>query len=321
MKNPIKILFTFLTLFLVFACNDDHLNNIDLGGNLVKNQNPSLILQTPGETGGLILPKEDYSKIPQLDYSSIKPLDGFELNQRSSIMTLNTPPVMDQGNEFSCVASAIGYCFTGYLRRNSGVYSNSLIPSPEYIYNNTKTGTACTSGAFANTTFNFLLNNGSASQALMPYSSQNGCTNLYPPGYAPVMKSEKKFNPKTGQYYTYTYIYYPPFPKIFGFKWTTVPRNSEVIKILVQNGYPIVIGFAVDENFDRQTTRAPYTYLSRGGNIRGNHFAVIMGYDDTKKVFKVQNSWGAQTHDKGYFYLPYELVANLLEIYSYTNTK
>jgi C1A family cysteine protease len=42
----------------------------------------------------------------------------------------------------------------------------------------------------------------------------------------------------------------------------------------------------------------------------GGHAVLAVGYDDTKKVFIVRNSWGSGWGDKGHFYMPYSYITN-----------
>jgi C1A family cysteine protease len=39
--------------------------------------------------------------------------------------------------------------------------------------------------------------------------------------------------------------------------------------------------------------------------LLGGHAIVCVGYNDTKKLWIMRNSWGSSWGDKGYFYLPY----------------
>jgi C1A family cysteine protease len=43
-----------------------------------------------------------------------------------------------------------------------------------------------------------------------------------------------------------------------------------------------------------------------GGQFRGGHAILIVGYDDKKQLFKFQNSWGRSWGDRGYGYITYE---------------
>lgn len=42
--------------------------------------------------------------------------------------------------------------------------------------------------------------------------------------------------------------------------------------------------------------------------LRGNHAVILVGYDGERNVFKLQNSWGSDWGDHGYFTLPYDYV-------------
>jgi C1A family cysteine protease len=42
----------------------------------------------------------------------------------------------------------------------------------------------------------------------------------------------------------------------------------------------------------------------------GGHAVMAVGYDDEKKHFIIQNSWGTEWGDKGFFYMPYDYAAN-----------
>ena len=41
------------------------------------------------------------------------------------------------------------------------------------------------------------------------------------------------------------------------------------------------------------------------------HGIVVVGYDDTKRMFKIRNSWGASWGDNGYFYITYDCMKNI----------
>jgi hypothetical protein len=42
--------------------------------------------------------------------------------------------------------------------------------------------------------------------------------------------------------------------------------------------------------------------------LKGGHAICVMGYDDSKKIFKFKNSWSTGWGDKGYGYIKYEYV-------------
>ena len=77
------------------------------------------------------------------------------------------------------------------------------------------------------------------------------------------------------------------------------------------NGYPVVIGFYVYDSFMSasvaKTGNMPYPNTKRE-RLLGGHAVLIVGYNKTKKVFIVRNSWGTSWGDKGYFYMPFDVV-------------
>ena len=79
----------------------------------------------------------------------------------------------------------------------------------------------------------------------------------------------------------------------------------------LSNGYPVVIGFYVYDSFMSmnvaKTGIMPYPNTKRE-KLLGGHAVLLVGYDKTKKVFIVRNSWGTGWGDKGYFYMPFDII-------------
>ena len=46
------------------------------------------------------------------------------------------------------------------------------------------------------------------------------------------------------------------------------------------------------------------------GKVVGGHAVAMVGYDETKKMIFVRNSWGQSWGDKGCFYAPYDFITN-----------
>jgi C1A family cysteine protease len=40
-------------------------------------------------------------------------------------------------------------------------------------------------------------------------------------------------------------------------------------------------------------------------HVLGGHAVTAVGFDDSKNLFTVRNSWGTSEGDQGYFYMPY----------------
>lgn len=79
------------------------------------------------------------------------------------------------------------------------------------------------------------------------------------------------------------------------------------------NGYPIVMGFDVYTSFMSanvaKTGKMPYPNTRRE-RFLGGHAVLLVGYNKNKNVFIARNSWGTVWGDKGYFYMPFDVVKN-----------
>lgn len=79
----------------------------------------------------------------------------------------------------------------------------------------------------------------------------------------------------------------------------------------LSNGYPVIIGFHVYSSFMTnnvaRTGNMPYPNTKRE-RLLGGHAVLLVGYDKRKKVFIARNSWGTGWGDKGYFYMPFNVI-------------
>lgn len=95
--------------------------------------------------------------------------------------------------------------------------------------------------------------------------------------------------------------------------------DTATVKALLRANIPVCMGFNVYDNsrytlFEGLNT-TNYTYnpltssgsIVRGARLLGGHANIIYGYDDTKKVFLMENSWGTSWGNAGYWYLPYSV--------------
>ncbi len=89
--------------------------------------------------------------------------------------------------------------------------------------------------------------------------------------------------------------------------------DFNAVKNALAIGYPVVIGFNVYESFESQivanTGQMPFPNVNTEECL-GGHAVTLVGYDDTKQKFIARNSWGAGWGDKGYFYMPYQIIKN-----------
>jgi C1A family cysteine protease len=80
--------------------------------------------------------------------------------------------------------------------------------------------------------------------------------------------------------------------------------------VLALSKSPVLMGMTVYNSFESdsvaKTGVMPMPF--KGDKVLGGHAVLAVGYDDSKSVLIVRNSWGASWGDKGYFYMPYAFV-------------
>lgn len=81
----------------------------------------------------------------------------------------------------------------------------------------------------------------------------------------------------------------------------------------LNNGYPVIIGFDVYSSF--QSSIVARTGIMSYPDVRkekllGGHAVLLVGYDKTRQVYIARNSWGTKWGDKGYFYMPFQVIQN-----------
>jgi C1A family cysteine protease len=91
-----------------------------------------------------------------------------------------------------------------------------------------------------------------------------------------------------------------------------IPRSLSLMKSCLASGYPFVLGFTVYDSFESsqvaQTGVMPMP--SPGESVLGGHAVLAVGYDDSKQMWTVRNSWGSSWGAQGYFYMPYAYLLN-----------
>lgn len=80
----------------------------------------------------------------------------------------------------------------------------------------------------------------------------------------------------------------------------------------VDNGHPVVFGFAVYSGFISPAvcSTGKLNMPTRRESFLGGHAVLCVGYDDATQRIIVRNSWGTNWGDKGYFTMPYEYISN-----------
>jgi len=217
-------------------------------------------------------------------------------------------PVYNQGFLGSCTAFAMGKGLREYLQRqNPGETPTPLsalfMYYNERVLNNTVNED---SGATMTQGMQVLRDNGIAPDVDDPYS----WTYLFRFKTKP---SEKAYQDATA--------------------WKT-PNSIQLpdgglddIRTAVAAKKPVVFGFIVYQTFmsaeTQQTGQMEWPHPEQGEQVAGGHAVMVAGYDDTKRVLIMRNSWDTTWGDKGYFYMPYAFVSgstdgqqNVMEIWT-----
>lgn len=200
-------------------------------------------------------------------------------------LTDQCPPVYDQGQLGSCTANAIAAAIEfDRLKQQEADFT----PSRLFIYYNERLmeGTvASDSGAMIRDGIKSVAKNGDCPEKEWPYDI--GKFAARPPSAC-----------------------YRDALQYKAVKYQRIDHDLTQMKACLAGGYPFVYGITVYDNFPMQTKTGAIPMPGPSSGTEGGHAMVAVGYDDTKRVFLVRNSWGTVWGRKGYGTLPYEYLIN-----------
>lgn len=228
--------------------------------------------------------------IPQLpDYRDLPFTAKKSVAELPSAVDLRPvcPPIFDQGRLGSCVANAV----SAAMRKNQlASYGPSFTPSRLFIYYNARAYQGWEGedmGAYIRDGIKSVNDWGAAAEGRNTSGSweyYEDMVNTRPHNRA----YNHAANHQSLEYYA-------------------VPQTPSGIKSAIAEGYLVVYGFSVYENFWDAGTNGGIVAMPRGSMI-GGHAVCAVGYNDATKKYICQNSWGPAWGDKGFFYMPYEYV-------------
>lgn len=210
-------------------------------------------------------------------------------------------PPYDQGRIGSCTANAIAgaiqYC------RARAKQTPDFIPSRLFIYYNERKierTVPLDSGAMIRTGIKAVNKIGACRETTWPYNDvpANPDTDLFPPGAKATEKPSSQAYDEASEYRVIAY--------------SRVPQSLVQMKGCLAAGFPFTVGFSVYESlYDSDGEPKAHVPLPSGEDgLLGGHAVLAVGYDDTTQSFKLRNSWGTKSQDKGYFYMPYAYLTN-----------
>ncbi|HEX7899978.1 MAG TPA: C1 family peptidase [Planctomycetota bacterium] len=195
------------------------------------------------------------------------------------------PPTGDQGGLGSCVAFATTYALRSYLERKSdgkplidaaGAADPARVFSPAFTYNNIPRGP--NGGSTFPYALSFLHKYGALPWKESPYDGAR----VGPPADASQLQRAEAW-------------------RIGG--WGRVDVKTRGLKAFLATKNPILFGAPVDQGF--KDTKAGDVWKSRVGPVLGGHAMVLVGYDDAKGAYRLQNSWGTAWGDGGTGWIDY----------------
>jgi C1A family cysteine protease len=195
-------------------------------------------------------------------------------------------PIKDQGEEGSCTGHAFSSAREWVARRYE---KRSPVLSPQCLY----VEELIADGAFPK------------DQGAMPRTgcqvlTAKGCceASLYPyvPGKLTTPTAEQRLNAlkyKTGSYHRIGTL-----PDFLGCLADPTP-------------WPVMVGFVVYESFMTQEVAETgiMPIPKENEEQQGGHEVLCLGYDLSKQLALIQNSWGAAWGQRGYFWMPFEVIA------------
>jgi len=195
--------------------------------------------------------------------------------------------IYDQGYLGSCTANAIGAAFH-FAQIKEGV--TDFVPSRLFIYYNERAMEGSVNqdaGAYIRDGIKSVYQLGACHESMWPYDENRFTEAPKERCYQDASLNKCK-------------------------SYARVPQNLDDLRGCIAGGLPFVFGFAVFESFMTQevATTGIVPMPQQFESILGGHAVQAIGYDDENQWFIVRNSWGEGWGDKGYFYLPYEYMAN-----------
>jgi hypothetical protein len=89
-----------------------------------------------------------------------------------------------------------------------------------------------------------------------------------------------------------------------------VPVDVLAFKTCLAEGFPVVFGTDIFQSFEKDGHHGNVSMPRRGEKNLGGHAMLCVGYDESRQVFIVRNSWGTKWGDRGYCYFPYDYLCN-----------
>jgi hypothetical protein len=197
------------------------------------------------------------------------------------------PAVGDQGQQGSCVGWATAYAARAYYAEqieHRDISQTQNIPSPAWLFDIIHIGGDCDQGAYIPDAMN-VLRKGALSLADFPYDDSK-CPRPLPPARSKA-----------------TDFRIDSFEQVWDQQTDT---DLDKVKGALAQGNPVVILASLDNAFFDLNPRQSIWTSDASQKDEGGHAITLVGYDDTKQIFKFINQWSTAWGDKGYGRMTYD---------------
>lgn len=129
--------------------------------------------------------------------------------------------------------------------------------------------------------------------------------------YGACKEKEWPFNKRELNQRPSTNAYKRAFEDIQHLQYHSLNPDLHEIRSILANGYVVNAGIHTYSSFHSSRTLdtgiVPMPKIKQE-SYKGGHAILIIGYNDEKKQFLFQNSWGTHVGRSGYFFLPYKYI-------------
>jgi C1A family cysteine protease len=198
------------------------------------------------------------------------------LPQRAEVT--NMPPPRDQADASSCVSWAVTYAAASQASRRNGLGAGVML-APSFTYNQVSGDRTCLSGTSIVKTLDLLRDKGT-----LPIEEF-----AYDPGWCGRMPTEAE-KTRALRY------------RIKGYSKLDA-GDIEAVKAQLARGLPVIFSMRVGPKM--RGHRGDSVFTADFGDL-GGHTMVAIGYDEARKAFRIQNSWGRNWADGGYGWFAYD---------------
>jgi C1A family cysteine protease len=197
------------------------------------------------------------------------------------------PPPGNQGSSGSCTSWAVTYAAASQAARRAGL-GPTIKFSPSFTYNKLSRDPTCGAGTAASATLDMLRDVGA-----LPFERY-----IFDGGWCGRMPTSAELQ-EAAKY------------RIKG--WSKIDaRKIEDVKAQLARGVPVIFDMRPNGEFHQFKGNGVIDFP---GVMSGSgHSMIAVGYDDTRKAFRIQNSWGRTFGEGGYGLLSYDFWARNTEV-------